>query len=278
MSNDTIRTPVGRLVEGSLYKGNTVDADNQPLKFKSGKNAGQPRVDFYFAIAIKKGNETHWDQTEWGAFIENVGKVAFPKGQWQRPDFSWKITDGDSTLMNKANRRPCDKEGFAGHWVLKFSRPFSPKIYNSNGTLPLLEENHVNLGDYVQVFALVAGNNSDKQPGVYLNHLMVAFSGYGERIVLGPDPKSVGFGQDPLPIGATSIPQGNFNPPSQVPDHDVPQGIAPAPYPQILTVPPAPPAAPVRVMLPAAQGLTYEQYKETGWTDEQMIQRGIMSA
>src|SRR5271168_601575 len=108
--SEIITTPPGRLVQGSLYKGNTVDADNQPLKFKSGKNAGQPRTDFYFAVAIPKKGETHWNQTTWGSVIANVGKTAFPKA-YQRQDFSWKITDGDSTVVNKNDRRWCDLEG-----------------------------------------------------------------------------------------------------------------------------------------------------------------------
>ena len=280
--SEHITTPVGRLVEGSLYKGNEFDADNKPLIYKSGKNTGQPRTDFYFALAIPKGNETNWDQTEWGQVIKNVAMAAFPK-TWNRHDFSWKITDGDSTVLNKANRRPCDKEGFAGHWIVRFSRPFSPKIYNADGSKPLLDEDIVNLGDYIQVRALVAGNMSDKTPGVYINHIMVAFSGYGERIVLGPDPKTVGFGQAPLPAGASPIPVAAFSPdvavaevatlaPGVVPhaNHVVP--AAPAPYPQILNAP----ASPVWVMTHLANGVTYDQYKAAGWTDEQMISGGLV--
>lgn len=266
---ETITTPVGRLVEGSLYKGNQFDAENKPLTFKSGKNAGQSRVDFYFALAIPKTGESHWNQTEWGQTIERVAKLAFPKGQWQRPDFSWKIIDGDSTLMNKANKRPCDKEGFAGNWVLKFSRPFAPKIYNFDGSQLITEENFVNLGDFIQVNALVAGNNSDIQPGIYLNHNMVAFRAYGDRITLGVDAKAAGFGNAPLPPGASAVPSATFTPQAQV--AAVPPA-APAPYPQILNVPPAP----IRTMTPKAAGLTYEQYKNAGWTDQQLIDGGLM--
>ena len=45
-------TPVGRLVAGSLYKGQDKDAEGRPLVVKNGPQAGQPRLDFYFAIAI----------------------------------------------------------------------------------------------------------------------------------------------------------------------------------------------------------------------------------
>ena len=282
-----ITTPVGRLVEGSLYKGNTQDAEGKELFFKKGKNAGQPRTVFYIGVAFPKGNETHWNQTEWGQKIEEVAKACFPGGQWRRPDFAWKITDGDSTILNKANRRPCDKEGFAGHWVLKFSGSFAPKVYDRTGVREIIEENFVNLGDYVQVLAEVAGNNSDQQPGVYLNQVYVSFSGYGTRIVLGPDPRAAGFGQAPLPPGASSTPLASATlPPAGILGGTDGQVIAtlapsvtevPAPYPQILNAPPAPPAS-GHIMLPAAGGRAYSEFIAAGWTHEQMVQNGIVSA
>lgn len=50
--------------------------------------------------------------------------------------------------------------------------------------------------------------------------------------------------------------------------------------------PEAPPAPPVQapvtpvelIMTAAANGATYQQYKDAGWTDEQMIQQGIATA
>lgn len=266
---ETITTPVGRLVQGSLYKGNDKDMDGNQLLYKSGPKTGEPRTDFYFAVAIPKEKETHWNQTSWGKVIEDVAKAAFPKS-WNRHDFSWKIIDGDSTVMNKANRRPCDKEGFPGTWVVSFNRVYAPKIYNKDGSQQLFAENHVNLGDYVQVHATVAGNKSDKTPGVFINHLMVAFSGYGERIEQGADPESVGFGQSPLPPGVSSTPLAAFSPPVESPTTQ-PSAAVPPPYPAILK----PPV--VRTMLPAANGLSYEQYIAAGWTDEQMVEHGIMS-
>ena len=41
----------------------------------------------------------------------------------------------------------------------------------------MLEPNAVNLGDYIQVYGSVADNESQQQPGVYLNHSMVALAG-----------------------------------------------------------------------------------------------------
>lgn len=48
-------------------------------------------------------------------------------------------------------------------------------------------------------------------------------------------------------------------------------GVTPPPV-------PAAPAAPVRQMLPAAQGASYEDMVKAGWTDEMMVQHGMMAA
>lgn len=270
MSNrEELLTPVGRLVQGSLYEGQTTDAENRPLVYKTGPNMGQPRMDYYFAVAIPKGNETHWNQTPWGKKIWDVGHVGFPNGQTRSPTFAWKIADGDSTIVNKAGKRPCDREGYPGHWVLNFSSGFAPAIYNADGSQQMLEPNAVYLGCYIQVYGTVVDNESQQQPGVFLNHSMVALAGYGKRIITGADPKNVGFGQSPLPPGASPTPlaQG-FNP------APIEQPVVP--HTAILT-PPAP-APRVRKMTPLAQGNTYEQMIAVGWTDETLIQFKMMEA
>lgn len=261
-------TPVGRLVAGSLYEGQTTDAEGKPRTIRTGVNAGQQRTDYYFAIAIAKGTETHWNQTEWGQKIWETGVKGFPGGQANLPHFAWKVQDGDSTTVNRAGRRNCDKEGYPGHWILNFSTGFAPAIYNEDGSRLLTEPDWVKPGDYIQVFGNVSGNESTQQPGVFLNHQMVAFSGHGERIMLGIDPKSVGFGKAPKPAGVLATPPGGFNP--------APAPITP--YPEILTPPVSAVSTPARVMLPAAKGATYEQMIAAGWTDQLLIQHGMMQA
>ena len=289
MSNrEEILTPVGRLVQGSLYTGQTTDAENRPLVYKSGPHAGQPRVDFYFAIAIAKGNERFWMETPWGTKIWAVGHAGFPNGQADAPTFAWKITDGDSTIPNRVGRKPCDREGYPGHWVLSFSSGFAPAIYTADGSERILQDKHVNLGDYIQVHGSVADNESMQQPGVYLNHDMVAFAGYGKRIVLGPDPKSVGFGGGPLPAGMSATPlDAGFNPApvtTPPPAYMAPPASisapvsAPPPYAAILTPPAPPPVAAARVMTAKANGATFEQYIANGWTEALLIQHGYLQA
>jgi hypothetical protein len=291
-------TPVGRLVQGSLYTPNTQDLEGRPLVIKNGVNAGSPRVDFYFGVAIPKTTE-HWSQTEWGAKIWAVGHAAFPQGQANSPGFAWKITDGDSTVVNKAGKKPCDKDGYPGHWILNLSSSFAPGIYNDNGSKVIVEKDAVKLGDYIQVYGNVSGNDSMQQPGVFLNHNMVALAGYGERIVTGADPRTLGFGVGAaLPPGASKTPKAtNFNPtPVPIPPVITPEYVFP-PYTPILNVPgtttpaiatmtapsvvsniPISTPTPQKIMTPAAGAYTYEQYIANGWTDQQLIQNGFMQA
>jgi hypothetical protein len=279
MSNSAnILLPVGRLVLGSLYKGQDKDAEGRPLVVKTGAGAGQPRLDYFFGLAIPKGAEQHWNQTAWGQKIWEIGQRGFPNGQANAPTFAWKVTDGDSQVPNRKGNKPCDREGYRGNWVLSLSSGFAPKVYRigaSGGAELWPEADAVNLGDYVEVHANVADNGSLQQPGIYLNHNMVCFRGYGPRIVVGPNPNEVGFGASALPPGASATPAGSaFAPAPQVP---APVPVAP---PQPPVVPNAafmaPP--PVRQMLPAANGVPYESYIASGWTDAQLVQHGYMAA
>lgn len=286
MANDktNFTTPVGRLLQGSLYKGQTTDAEGKPLVVKSGPNTGQPRVDYFFALGIPKGAEKHWSETEWGAKIWAVGHAAFP-GVASSPKFAWKVTDGDSQIPNMRGKKPCDREGYKGHWVLNFSSGFAPRIFNRDGTQAIVEPDAVKLGYYVQVNGDVGGNGSVQQPGVFLNHSMVAYAAFGAEIVVGPDATQAGFGTAPLPAGASlTPPAGAFNPaaPMATPAPLIPGApMAPNSAPVYPSAPaPAAPtsAAPARVMTAAANGASYEAMIANGWTDATLVQNGMMLA
>ncbi len=271
-------TPVGRLVMGSLYTPQTTNMEGQPLTVKSGPNAGQPTVKYFFALAIPKGSEQHWSQTEWGQKILMAGQQGFPQGQWQTPTFAWKVVDGDSGVPNAKGKANNTREGYPHNWVLSFSSGFSML-----------------------------------KPGIYLNHNMVALSGFGPEISVGPDPASAGFGVAPLPAGASAAPVASFTPPvgvpgaapavplgfpqAGVPAAPGPAGIAPPASPSSVaqaapsyaflgaqvpaapaTVPvPPPPAAPAGpVMTAAANGATYAQMIAVGWTDATLRANGMM--
>lgn len=303
-----ITSPVGRIVAGSLYKGNTTDFDGKPLVVKTGANVGQPRVNYYIGLAIKKGPETHWALTEYGKQIWAVGHTAFPQAA-QRPDFAWKIEDGDSTVPNKRNKRPCDNEGWPGHWILRLSSGFAPKIYRPENGQFVQEttEGFVKPGYFVQVAFSVDGNGNQNNSGVYLNTQMVAFSAYGPEINFGPDVNEAGFGAAPLPAGASLTPPASALPmPAAsaaqsaigVPLAALPTataGVPVVPNTQFLNVPALPtasvpvpavpvvpittatPASPSRTMTAKAGGNSYEAFIAGGWDDAKLVANGFMT-
>jgi hypothetical protein len=304
MANDPIyfMSPIGRLVQGSLYEPNETDAEGNPRIVKSGPNAGQPNPEYFFSIAVLKGTEQHWANTEWGAIIYNAGLKYFPNGQAQSPSFAWKVKDGDSQIPNSKGRKNCDREGWAGHWIINFKSRYAPNLFNkTSGVLKEFpQKDGINLGDYVQVYGSVVSNESTQQPGVIINHRHVALMGYGPRITVGPDPESLSWGGQ-LPPGASAVPIAAGNgiadsgappvvPPQQYTAPAVPpqQYTAPAvpsqqpvqPYTPILNGPPAAPAMPTpppaRRMTPKAGNFTYEQWIAQGWSDAQLIQNGMM--
>ena len=290
-----ITSPVGRVVMGSLYTANTTDMEGNPLVVKTGANAGQARVEYFFGLAIPKGQETHWAQTAWGQTIWAVGNQAFQQAA-QSPSFSWKIEDGDSTVPNKAGNKPCDREGWKGHWVLKLKGGYAPKVYRAEAGsyVQVAEENYIKPGYFVEVLMNVDGNNNQKNPGVYLNHSMVCFRAYGPEIVFGPDVNEAGFGQAPLPAGASMTPPAGTIPmPAPVPVVPNPQflqvpgpgAIAPPPNPTPAAVVAAPviplpnvPAAPSSPKMTAkAAGASYQAFITGGWTDANLIAQGYMT-
>lgn len=248
-----ITSPVGRIVMGSLYDPSTTDAEGKPLVVKTGPNAGQPRVNYFFALAIPKGAEPHWAHTPWGQQIWNVGNQAFPNAA-QSPAFAWKIEDGDSQIPNKKGRKPCDNEGWRGHWILKFSGGFAPKVYQQEGAgyVQVTQKDFCKPGYFVEVAFSVEGNGSQSQPGVYLNHSMVCFRAYGQEITFGPDVASAGFGAAPLPAGASMTPPAGAIPMPQAPAA-APAGYAPPPAPGVM--PAAAPTMPLPPGLPQVPGV-----------------------
>lgn len=299
MSNHKLEVlfPVGRLVMGSLTEAQTTDADGNPLLTKSGSNAGQPRVNYFFAIAIPKNGAVSWWDTEWGKKILAVGQAAFPQ-QSGLPKFSWKIDDGDSQVPNEKGKKPCDREGYPGNFIVRLGSGFAPKVFDAkNGPSELkpMDGAEVKLGHYVEVLGVVDGNDSSSKPGIYINHSMVAHRAFGPEIFVGADPTSVGFGQTPLPPGASATPTSALAPPSAgaptppaapaaASPPAAPVAAAPAaPTPPVPTVPhtailAGPPAPPAHVMLPAAQGASYEACIAAGWTDELLVANGMMQA
>ena len=248
-----ILSPVGRMVFGCLYEPKTTDMAGKPLTVSKGPNAGKSRVDYFFALAIKK-SEADWKQTAWGKEITNAGMLVNPQHA-QKPTFHWKVADGDTpNAENKVN------ENSVGHWILKFSSGFAPNICDINRNI-IADKNIVNPGDYIQVYFTVRTNGSSLHPGIYLNFSIVCLVGHGPRIVMQSiDPKKVDFVKE-VPPGISSISVSTLTP--QTP-------VSPPSYPQILQ--------PAKRMTAQANGVAYEEYIKAGWNDQQLVQHGYMEA
>lgn len=261
-----ILTPVGRLVAGNPFEGQDKDAEGKPLTVKNGPNAGQPRVDYYMGLAIPKTDPA------WPALLAEIqaeARESFPTlfdaaGNCTRPDFAFKYVDGDSQQPNTKNVRPCDREGYPGHWVLSFSSGYAPECYDTDLNR-ILDPQAIKRGYYIRISGTVRGNGSAQRPGVFLNHSMVQLIGFGEEIKTGPDAAEVFGGAAPaLPTGASPTPTaaGAQTPPpaagvQAAPDFLNPPG-APAPAPA------APPA--VRRQLTDGTQYTEAELTAAGWT------------
>lgn len=238
-------TPVGRMIGGSLYKAKTTNDKGEPLVYKTGAKKGQPRQEFNFGVAFPKSQNGHWASEPWLAPIWQLAHTAFPQGQATRADFSFKIIDGDSTAPNKKMKRPCDQEGYPGHWVVWFSSSIAPKAYNANGSALLHEEGAIKPGYYVQVMATVTDNQPSETPGLYWNPHYVALSGYGTEISGGPDVAAANFGQGvALPAGASATPLAGMATPPAPSAAPAATPMAPPPPPAAAPAPNAPPPPP----------------------------------
>lgn len=266
-------TPVGRLVQGHPMVRKVV-RDRKTGSPKLSKS-GEPMQEIFFAIAIPKNGETHWNQTEWGQKIDAQAKADWPNGAWQRPDFAWKIVDGDSSVPNKANKIPNQREGFPGHWVVSTKTLFEGvRCFHAGRYEPwqvIQDKKEIKCGDYVRAVLSIKGNGPDSEsPGIYINPELFELTRAGVEIISddGPDAAAAFGGIAPqLPAGA-QIDTG------VQPDHEFVNGTTAPPPPAATTAPPPP----AHVMLPAAGGTTYEAYIAAGWTDELLIQHGMMQA
>lgn len=239
-------TPVGRLVAGDLFEARDKDYQGNTLVVKSGPNAGQPRVEFFAGLAIRK------DDPQWPVIhglIMQTARAGFPNlfdanGNCLSRNFSFKITDGDDQMQNLAGVRPCDKEGYPGHWVIGFASGFAPQLYDRDLRVIAPESKSIKKGDYIRIGFTVASNNNPTNPGVYLNLRMVQFSHSGDEISSGPSAAEV--------FGAVAMPSA-------------PAGAATAPTPTLATMPGQAAPAPANVQ-PAPDFLNPEKYVASNGT------------
>lgn len=297
-------SPIGRLVQGDAFEMQTKDADGNLRVYKSGPDIGKPNPQLFMALAFAKNDPA------WPAFERIIlGAAAaswptfFPAGALlPGVKFATKIVDGDGyDTKGKAN---ATKEGHAGHWVVRFTSGYAAKAYrqtNPGVTPPVYvelqptdkDENGqpvAKRGYYYRIAGSIKSNASQQQPGMHVNIGLIELVGRGPEIVSGPDAATAFGGQAvvALPPGAQPLGAGLALPGAPAAAPPLPPGpvtalaapVAPIAPPPVQPPPydgyraAAAPAGPV--MLPAAQGATYEAMLTAGWTDATLIQHGMM--
>ncbi|MGL5726369.1 MAG: hypothetical protein ACRCYD_00725 [Plesiomonas sp.] len=194
--------PCGRLVNGHPMEPRPVtDKDDKPVLDAT----GTPVTERYIGVAIPKAGEQHWNQTEWGAKIWQAAQDpvnGYPNGEFNAPTFSWKVVDGDSQVPNKKGNKPCDNEGWAGHWVIHMQTRLAYSCHHAGRYDPLQaiqNKGEIKRGDYCRVFCSVKGNKPSQSPGVYVNPQLFELTRPGVEIV------SVGSGPAAADVfGATA--------------------------------------------------------------------------
>lgn len=212
-------SPVGRIVQGSVWKLETTDSKAKPIIVKSGPNAGQPGAQTYISLAIAK------DNPDWPAFQQMMFQEAREgwaeffdaQGNCTHRDFSWKYRDGDGS--DRTGQSYAAREGWAGHHIITFSGAYLPRCYPHKKYGPgdlITDERMVKRGDFVRVAGVMKGNRPSETPGLYLNHNLIELMYVGTEIVSGPDAGAT-FGaaqpstyvpQGAIALGASHIGQG----------------------------------------------------------------------
>ena len=312
-------TGVGRMVQGDWFKPRLTDAQGAPRLIKTGPNAGQPSPQWYGALAFNKATMDQQSRDFFALIAAESAKAwpalfpQGPNGPCVAPGFSNKIIDGDG--FDTSGKPWSSREGFAGHFIVKFASGFPPRVFPTGRyssadviTDPTLARN----GYFYRVAGTIESNQNPQKPGLYVNLQMVEVVGYGAEIVSGPD-ASAAFGQAPaaLPPGASAMPLAASPGMPQATQPGAPAAPAPAyvapvaatpgqpqtytgymtpgaaPAAPAPTAPAAPPPGPQMTAAPAApppgpqmtaaaNGVTYEAYQAAGWTDDQLRQNGLM--
>ena len=262
-------TGIGRIVQGDLDTLSNLDF--QTGKPRVNSDGTEKKPENFYAVAFPKmiNGQPNPDWARVQQYLTNIARrdwpTFFPNNSptCVNPNFHFKITDGDG--YDKSGVHNATKEGFAGHWVLRFSSQFLPKRFYQGQTRAdqeITQAGVIKRGDWVRVLFTAAGNGSTQSPGLFVRGSAVELFFEGKAIVsasAGPD-AATGLASGPavsyVPEGATAVqaPVNAMPAVQQPPATPAPQQQAPAvpgqqpePYSGYIPVPeqaPAVPAAP----------------------------------
>jgi hypothetical protein len=248
--------PVGRIVSGHPMVGNVVK-DNITNLPKMQKDGTTPQMSYYVGYAIQKGAETDWKQTVWGQKIVAQAAADWPNGEHGAPTFAWKVTDGDSMVPNKKGKKPAEREGWPGHWVVQISQGWPYPCYHSGHFQPhevIQQKEQIKAGDYARFVITIKGNGPSESPGMYLNPVQMELVQAGIKIITEsiPDANAAfGGAAAVMPTGAAIDTSVAAPAPVATTAAPAPQPGAAAPAPQPGAAAPAP-----QTVAPAPEVLT----------------------
>jgi len=269
---------VGRLVGGHpMIASPKADKHGTPLMRKDAPT--EQRMQTYIGLAIPKHGEADWKQTGWGQLVVSQALAGYVNRETDRPDFSWKVVDGDSPIPNKKGIPPNTREGYPGHWILNLSTELPVRCFHKGKYDPMQQiqnKAEIKPGDYVRVMVDVKANGSSakpaESPGVFMNPMLVELFQPGQEIILSGGPSAAeafGGSAGQLPPGAQVAAGGQTAPPPP----GAAGGVQPAP--DFLNPPPpagavaAPPPPPV-VERFNYNGQIYTRDQLVGWTEAQI--------
>ena len=140
------------------------------------------------------------------------------------------MVDGDGVDSTGAPNNT--KPGFAGHWIIRFSSGYEPKLVHQGQYITAKDA--IKRGYFIRVVGSCSPNTGAQKAGVYMNLEAIELVAYGEEIKTGIDAVGAFARSAPayIPPGASSTPMA--------PPAGMPQGVGPA--------------SPQYVGTPAAQG------------------------
>lgn len=258
--NNSFVTPPGRIVGGSLSVAQTKGHEGQEL--------ATPK--WVVMLALPKG---HPGTAELIAKIKRVGAEGFVGAlapQLQRPDFAWKIIDGDSAIPNQRSIAPNTREGYPGHFVLTLTTTFAFQTCGENPN-ELINAAAVQNGSWVRIAGDVKANGSDVKPGVYLNLKAAQFVRNDAVIQTG------GAVTAAQAFGGAAAPAVPVAAAPAVPATDiVTNAVAPPPPPPSVPTPPQAPTGPALTAKGVAENCDIAAWGANGWTEDTLRQHGYI--
>ena len=166
-------SPVGRLIYGSVFKGNDKGYQNRPNDVDP--STGLPQLKWAFGLAVEKANP---ELPAFMALLQGSMREAWPTFQGNMSDpsvFKAKIVDGDTPAL-------ASKAGYAGCIIFKIESKFLPTVFSPDGQRVITNPDEVKRGFFIQVAGSYTTNGDPTRSGMKMWGSKVLFKFAGEEI------------------------------------------------------------------------------------------------